>query len=109
LLQILRNLVTHGILQSTRGVVGGYSLAKPPGEISLLEIIEAVEGPIESTAPATTPLDSKAEAKLRQALDQVNETVRRGLSAILLEHLVKPSTVPPSHFGGALADRTAQQ
>src|SRR5215216_4770031 len=45
LLQILRNLVTHGILRSTRGVDGGYALVRPPHQISLLEVIEAIEGP----------------------------------------------------------------
>ena len=36
LLQILRNLVAHGILSSTRGVDGGYTLDRAPEEISLL-------------------------------------------------------------------------
>ncbi len=40
LLQILRNLVTHGILRSTRGVDGGYALTRPPEDISLLDVIE---------------------------------------------------------------------
>ena len=51
LLQILRNLVTHGILRSTRGVDGGYSLVRPPNEISLLEVIEAIEGPFNTGEP----------------------------------------------------------
>src|SRR5947207_12577906 len=49
LLQILRNLVTHGILRSTRGVDGGYALVKPADQISLLEVIEAIEGPYEGS------------------------------------------------------------
>ena len=44
LLQILRNLVTHGILRSTRGVDGGYALVRPADQISLLEVIEAKIG-----------------------------------------------------------------
>jgi Rrf2 family transcriptional regulator, cysteine metabolism repressor len=51
LLQILRNLVTHGILGSTRGVVGGYSLERNPADISLLDVIEAVEGPVVPLLP----------------------------------------------------------
>lgn len=43
LLQILRNLVNHGILRSTRGVDGGYALTRPPEQVSLLELIEAIE------------------------------------------------------------------
>ena len=43
--QILRTLQTHGLLHSTRGVKGGYTLARPPDQTSLLDIIEAIEGP----------------------------------------------------------------
>ena len=39
LLQILRHLVAHGILDSARGVEGGYVLERSPDEISLLEVI----------------------------------------------------------------------
>src|ERR671910_748696 len=49
LLQILRSLVTHGILRSARGVDGGYALVKPADQISLLEVIEAIEGPYDSS------------------------------------------------------------
>src|SRR5580698_8195016 len=45
LLQILRHLVTHGILNSTRGVDGGYALERNAEDISLLDIIEAIDGP----------------------------------------------------------------
>ncbi len=51
LLQILRNLVTHGILQSTRGVDGGYRLERSPREISLLDVIEAIDGPMQAALP----------------------------------------------------------
>ena len=45
-LKILRKLVSAGITKSYKGTQGGYELAKPPEEISLLEVIETVEGPI---------------------------------------------------------------
>ena len=35
-----------GILQSQRGVKGGYTFARPPGEITVLEIVELLEGPL---------------------------------------------------------------
>ncbi|HHW06451.1 MAG TPA: Rrf2 family transcriptional regulator [Clostridia bacterium] len=46
LLKTLRSLVKAGILHSFRGPEGGYALAKEPHEISLLDVVEAVEGPI---------------------------------------------------------------
>ncbi|MHC5064076.1 MAG: RrF2 family transcriptional regulator [Planctomycetota bacterium] len=42
---LLKDLARAGLLTSIRGVHGGYSLARPSQEISLLSILEAVEGP----------------------------------------------------------------
>ena len=44
--KILRGLVKAGLLRSTRGVHGGFALARPTTEISLLDIVEAIEGPL---------------------------------------------------------------
>ncbi len=44
-LKILRKLVSEGIVKSYKGTHGGYTLAKKPSEISLRQVIEAVEGP----------------------------------------------------------------
>jgi len=46
LLKIMRSLVEAGIVKSVRGVTGGYALARPPGKITLLDVVEAVEGPV---------------------------------------------------------------
>src|ERR1044071_8151584 len=71
LLQILRHLVTHGILHSTRGVDGGYSLERKPEEISLLDVIEAIDGPLSAALPVGEGPPSPHEARLREALDQI--------------------------------------
>jgi Rrf2 family protein len=44
LAKILKKLVSGRMVSSTRGAHGGYALARPPSEISFLEVIEAVEG-----------------------------------------------------------------
>lgn len=46
LLKILRKLTHADIVKSFRGVNGGYSLKKPPEEISLKDVIETIDGPI---------------------------------------------------------------
>ncbi len=89
LLQILRNLVTHGILRSTRGVEGGYTLLRPVEEISLLEIIEAIEGPMEQ-APEIADDDDEAYQRLADAIREVTHTARAQLGAIKLGQLLKP-------------------
>lgn len=45
-LKILRKLVAAGLVRSFKGVAGGYQLAKEPEEISLCDVLEAIEGPI---------------------------------------------------------------
>jgi hypothetical protein len=92
-LQILRNLVTHGILHSTRGVVGGYVLDRNLDDVSLLDIIEAIEGPITSSIPSTAGLPDLAQARLGEAMASVTENVRRELAAIKLSQLRTP---PPA-------------
>jgi len=46
LAKILQKLTKAGIVKSYRGVNGGYQLNRPPAEISLLNIIESMEGPV---------------------------------------------------------------
>ena len=89
LLQILRHLVTHGILHSTRGVDGGYSLERRPEEISLLNVIEAIDGPLSAVLPASDVANMSAcEARLYEALEQVTANVRRQLQAIKISDLL---------------------
>lgn len=46
LAKIVSQLSVAGLLQTSRGARGGVSLAKPPQEISLLDVVEAIDGPI---------------------------------------------------------------
>ncbi|MEQ8201359.1 MAG: Rrf2 family transcriptional regulator [Syntrophomonadaceae bacterium] len=46
LLKIMPSLIKAGIVKSRRGVRGGYALARQPQDISLLDVIQAIEGPI---------------------------------------------------------------
>jgi Rrf2 family protein len=46
LAKILKTLVDQGLVKSTRGPHGGYALARNPAEVSFLDVIEAVEGPV---------------------------------------------------------------
>jgi len=61
LLKILQLLTRGGILASERGRTGGFRLARLPGEITVLEIVETIQGPIRGRAggmrrgPATRP------------------------------------------------------
>jgi Rrf2 family protein len=50
-LRVLRPLVTARVLRSLKGRHGGYRLARPAQDVTRLEVIEAVDGPIRGDAP----------------------------------------------------------
>jgi Rrf2 family protein len=87
LLKVLKPLVSAQVLRSVKGPNGGYRLAKPAGKITLLEVIEAVDGPIRGVAPTAegskNGLDMRLEAICNQAADQT----RRYLGKIRLADL----------------------
>src|SRR6059058_4849273 len=47
LAKILKVLAGRGLVRSSRGAHGGYQLARPPRDISFLDVIESVEGPVQ--------------------------------------------------------------
>lgn len=78
LLKILQQLVRANVLRSKRGPRGGFFLAKPAEEITLLEIIEAVDGPMINhlhLAEQTNnePFSLKMEAVCRKSTEKVKE------------------------------------
>src|SRR3954452_16462977 len=60
-----------GILQSQRGVKGGYSFAREPAEVTVLDVVEALEGALDSEAIGADPLWAEAIDALRDKLRAV--------------------------------------
>lgn len=87
LLQVLRRLVTNGILRSTRGIEGGYSFAVKPEEVSILQVIEAIDGPLNAEVPPEVGLPDEAHEKLEQVVKASNDAMRKHLSALKLSQL----------------------
>jgi Rrf2 family protein len=78
---ILGDLRHAGVVRSQRGAEGGYWLARPPDEISVAEVIRAVEGPIANVrglGPETVEYAGSASS-----LQQVWIAVRANLRAVL--------------------------
>ena len=91
LLQVLRNLVNHGILKSTRGVEGGYFLLRPLSEITLLHIVEATDGPLAATAPPLDNLPESSRMRLQEILKTVSSEFCQSLAKVRLIELLSPS------------------
>jgi Rrf2 family protein len=87
LLKVLKPLVGANVLTSTKGPNGGYKLVRRLRDISVLDVVEAVDGPITGAAPShhNGHLNGKLEAICKQSADQV----RRYLNKLKLADLVK--------------------
>jgi Rrf2 family protein len=81
LLNILSELKRARIVQSHRGAEGGYQLARPPEEITLAEIIRAVEGPL-ANVHESRPEELEYPGPARE-LREVWVAVRANLRAVL--------------------------
>lgn len=90
LVRILKFLVAARILWSLRGPGGGYRLARAASRISVLEIIEAVDGPVRGELPPLgQPGLETVEQRLEVICDQVAERTRNLLSKIYLSDLLE--------------------
>ncbi len=93
--KILKLLAREGLLTSHRGVKGGYGLARQAEEISMAEIIAALEGPIAITECISVESDCSHEAlcPVRSNWQRINDAVRAALMGISLSEMArgKPS------------------
>jgi FeS assembly SUF system regulator len=96
--KILKLLARAGLLESHRGVKGGYRLARSPAEISVAEIIAALEGPIAITecAPDSSEECSyEAFCRVRANWQRIHRAVRDALGSVTLQEMAAPSQVAP--------------
>jgi Rrf2 family protein len=89
LVKVLKPLVSAQVLLSLRGPNGGYRLAKPPRSITLLDIVEAVDGPIRGQVPL---IDGEKDDKLTKRLESVcsatADLVRQRLQKVRIADLL---------------------
>jgi Rrf2 family protein len=93
--KVFQRLVPAGIAVGTRGVAGGYRLARPAAAITVLEVVEAFESPRRPgdcllDSCASEGCDHFAECRLRQLFDEVDEQARATFASVTLETLVAP-------------------
>jgi FeS assembly SUF system regulator len=90
--KLMQKLAAHGLLVGQRGAGGGYALARPIAEISLADIVEAVEGPIILTMCADgvnheCALD--AHCKVKPHMSVVGDAIRNSLRSVSLQELAR--------------------
>ena len=91
--QVLHTMKHAGLVDGVRGAQGGYVLNKRPAEISLAEIVEALDGPLSRPARRSTARVSRERTKPESLLATVWEQVRQAelsvLGAVTLEELAE--------------------
>lgn len=85
LLKIMPCLTKAGIVRSQRGVKGGYALARHPRDITLLDVLEAVEGPIRLNRCLIDPdycsKQGPPECEIHQALAEIQKRLSRDFAS----------------------------
>lgn len=88
--KLLKTLARRGLLTSQRGASGGYGLARPAGEISAADVLDALEGPVALTECASDDGGCEYEAQCRvgNAWQVINAAIREALDDVSLLDLV---------------------
>src|SRR6516225_3309213 len=88
LLKVLKPLVSARVLLSIKGPNGGYRLARKADDITMLEVLEAVDGPIRGQAPFSEESNGPLNHKLENICKQSADTVRKHLDKVKVADLV---------------------
>jgi Rrf2 family protein len=91
LLKILKPLVSAQILRSVKGPNGGYRLARPAAKITMLEIVEAVDGPVRGQSPFVGEGKDGLDPQLGAICDHASDQVRRHLGKVRISDLAGTS------------------
>ena len=90
-LKILRELVAEGLVCSYKGAKGGYTLARPPEEITLRQVIELVEGPyMLSRCQKEEYSCGREHCRLHNIYEKISEDVRRELESYTFAMICAP-------------------
>ena len=95
LVKIFSSLSRAGLVDATRGKRGGYRLARDASEITILEVIEAVQGPIAMNfCQHDPPKCDEEECRLRSVWSDIQGYVRGRLAGITLAQCVNDPLEP---------------
>ncbi len=104
LAKILQTLTRSGILISTAGTNGGYSLARPASDINAFEVIRAIDGPLFITSCITIhgTCDLHGHCTIKEPLRKVNDSIKDLLSGIRISDLVEFDSSSAQALAGGL-------
>ena len=91
--KILKLLARHGILASHRGAKGGYRLARPPAQLTVADMITALEGPLGITecTLASDLCIHEGSCAVQSPWQVINRVIRESFETITLADLIDPN------------------
>jgi Rrf2 family protein len=95
--KVLQRLARRGLLVSHQGTRGGYQLARMPGQISVADVIQAIEGPVTVTACSTDDgqCEQFSKCNVRDPLYRVRDRILAALGECTIAELASdPAPVP---------------
>ena len=106
--KLLKLLVKGGLVESTRGAHGGYRLARSADDITVADVVSALEGPIAITACALHGGGCTIEGSCtsRSNWRLIDDAVRQALSAVTLAQMAAPRVSPVARIKPAVPLRS---
>jgi FeS assembly SUF system regulator len=94
--KLLKQLQRTGLVASTRGLRGGYQLARPAAKISAVEIVDALEGPVALTdcSGGHGRCGIEGSCRVGHAWQHLNLAIRRALNDVTLAQLAGIDAMP---------------
>lgn len=88
--QLLGGLRRSGLIESVRGANGGYRIARPPAEISVLNIIDAMEGPLalSDCLSSDTSCAKAGQCRVRMVWEKLTDSINHELSGVTLKDML---------------------
>ena len=95
--KLLKTLTQAGLVHSFRGSTGGYRLAMPASQITLIEIVEAIEGPLGMTecSGEHSSCEHETHCGVRSKWQRINDVVADALRAVSLAEMMPSNSIPP--------------
>lgn len=108
--KILKALARAGLLESQRGKLGGYTLARSPKSITLVDVIEAMDGPIcltDCAGKGGNECIIEGECRVRGHWRRINEAVRASFATLTIAEMAEP--LPRAGSGAKLLRISARR
>jgi Rrf2 family protein len=104
LAKVLQSLARRGLVTSLQGTRGGYRLARPTAQITVADIIQAIDGPLTVTACSSEAenCDQYAKCNVRDPLWRIKERIVSALTTCTLQEIATdsvPVDAVPVAFG----------